>query len=400
MAQRLRRLHRPGLQSPVKQCLILVACEVPSNADLVRKLLSSEFPHIVVSANEDSAQRDFERHHPRVLVLAFDTLGKAERYSLQLYRQSLLAQTLAHRTIVLCSKTELQRAYELCRCGCFDDYVLFWPLNFDAPRLAMAVRHALRETLSDGLEEKARQVAQLEDVLAGRLDDGRERINAVTETVSRAGVRISSALDELSAQLVHKTPSGMLNGDRHEDVLATVTKIKTDEVTASMRSIASALDPVRAWNNELSRDLEPAMASARAIKAIAQSIRPIVMIVDHDTINRATVVRMLDQEAIDIVGVSSGAEMLATLRRLRPNVVLMDINLPDIDGVEATRKLKSVPLYSETAVILMTWQSKRQVVIDSIKAGAVDFIVKPVQRAMLVEKVRQYTGRSGVAPTG
>ena len=168
----------------MKRSPLLVACEVPADANLVRKLLSSEFPHIVVSADEDSAQKDFEEHRPRVLVLAFDTLDKAERYSLRLYRQSALAHTFAHRTVVLCSKAEVNRAYDLCCNGCFDDYVLFWPLNFDAPRLAMAVRHALRETLSDGFEEKARQVAQLEDVLTRRLQDGRERIDAVTESVS------------------------------------------------------------------------------------------------------------------------------------------------------------------------------------------------------------------------
>jgi PleD family two-component response regulator len=378
----------------MKQSPILVACEAPSNADLVRKLLSSEFAQIVVSANEDHVQRDFEQHCPRVLVLAFDTLEKAERYCLRLYRQSALAQTFTHRTVVLCSKAELQRAYDLCRNGCFDDYVLFWPLNFDAPRLAMAVRHALRETLSDGLEDKARQVAQLEDVLARRLEDGRERINAVNESVSKAGVQISFALDELSAKLVRALPSDALDEDGYEDVVATVTKIKTNDVKASMESIASALDPVRVWNGELRRDLEPAMASARAIKAMSQSIRPIVMVVDHDTMGRATVMQMLDEEPFDVIAVSTGAEMLATLRRLRPNVVLMDIDLPDIDGLEATRKLKSVALYSGTAVILMACRSNRQVVMDSIKAGAVDFVVKPVKRAMLVEKVRQYTSRS------
>jgi CheY-like chemotaxis protein len=373
----------------MKQSPILVACEVPSNADLVTKLLSSEFAHIVVSANEDSVQRDFEQHRPRVLVLAFDTLEKAERYSLRLYRQSLLAQTFAHRTVVLCSKAELQRAYDLCRNGCFDDYVLFWPLNFDAPRLAMAVRHALRETLSDGLEEKARQVAQLEDVLARRLEDGRERINAVNESVSKAGVQISSALDELSAKLVRKPPSGMLDADRYEDVVATVTRIKTDDVTASMRSIASALDPVRVWNGELSRDVEPAMASARAIKAISQSIRPIVMIVDHDMIDRTTVVQMLDQEAVDVIAVSTGAEMLATLRRLRPNLVLMDIDLPDIHGVEATRKLKSVALYSGTAVILM-----------ACRTDPVSFRRTPGIRMIEVCERKRYGQRDGHSAPG
>jgi len=375
----------------MKQSPILVACEVRSNATLVTNLLAGEFAHIIVSANDDDAQKDFEQHRPRVLVLAFDTLEKAETYCLRLYRQSVLAQTLAHRMVVLCSKAQVQRAYELCRNGCFDDYVLFWPLNYDAPRLAMAVRHALRDALSDGLEDKARQVAQLEHVLTERLADGRERINAVTESVSKAGVQIGSALDALSAGLAGKLPSMQPDADEYKDVVAAVARIKSEDVTASIESISSALEPVRAWNGDLSRDVQPALASARAIKAISQSIRPIVMIVDADKLDRAAVMQVLGGEAIDVVAVSSGAEMLATLRRLRPHLLLMDINLPDINGVEATRKLKSVAVYSGTAVILMSCQCNRQVVMDSIRAGAVDFMVKPVQRRLLIEKIRKYT---------
>ena len=377
----------------MKQSPILVACEVRANATLVTNLLASEFAHIIVSANEDDAQNDFEQHRPRVLVLAFDKLEKAETYCLRLYRQSVFAQSVAHRMVVLCSKTQVQRAYDLCRNGCFDDYVLFWPLNYDAPRLAMAVRHALREALSDGLEDKARQVAQLEHILTQRLADGRERINAVTESVSKAGVQITSALDALSAGLVGKLPSMQLDADDYKDVVAAVAKIKADDVTASIDSISSALEPVRAWNGDLSRDVEPALASARAIKAISQSLRPIVMIVDPDELDRATIMQVLGREAIDVVALSSGAEMLATLRRLRPHLLLMNINLPDIDGVEATRRLKSVALYSGTAVILMSCQCNRQLVMDSIRAGAVDFVVKPVQRKLLMDKILRYTSR-------
>ena len=164
-------------------------------------------------------------------------------------------------------------------------------------------------------------------------------------------------------------------------------------MTASIDSISSALEPVRAWNGDLSRDVEPALASARAIKAISQSLRPIVMIVDPNELDRATIMQVLGREAIDVVALSSGAEMPATLRRLRPHLLLMNINLPDINGVEATRRLKSVALYSGTAVILLSCQCNRQVVMDSIKAGAVDFVVKPVQRKLLMDKILSYTSR-------
>src|SRR3546814_4372693 len=89
--------------------------------------------------------QDIYEYLPQVLVLAFDALADAQHLYLDVFRRSSLIHALAHRTIVLCGKSNLQQAYELCREEFFDDYVLFWPLNHDAPRLCMAVHNALRQ---------------------------------------------------------------------------------------------------------------------------------------------------------------------------------------------------------------------------------------------------------------
>lgn len=124
---------------------ILVATDAVADADLVRELLSDEFENVIGSANPDRAILDFENHRPEVLILAFDGLEKAERYYLGLYRRSPLIHGLPHRTVILCNNADLRRVYELCKKEYFDDYVLFWPLNHDAPRLPMAVHHSLRQ---------------------------------------------------------------------------------------------------------------------------------------------------------------------------------------------------------------------------------------------------------------
>ena len=68
----------------------------------------------------------------------------------------------------------------------------------------------------------------------------------------------------------------------------------------------------------------------------------------------------------------------------------MDINLPDVDGAAALRNVKSLASSANTAVVLISRHSKRDVVVDSIRAGAVDFVVKPVDKAVLLERVRKY----------
>ncbi len=129
---------------------IMVATDVVADADLVRTLLRDEFDNVVVSTNPDRAIQDFEEHRPEVLILAFDGLDKAERYYLGLYRLSRVVHTVRHRTLILCNKDDLRRVYELCKKEYFDDYVLFWPLTHDAPRLPMAVHHMLWRLAAGG----------------------------------------------------------------------------------------------------------------------------------------------------------------------------------------------------------------------------------------------------------
>ena len=118
---------------------ILIATDNATDGNLVRRLLSIEFDNVTVSAYADRHLADFERCKPEVLVLAFDSLEKAERYYLGLYRLSTVVHALPHRTLILCDQDDLKQGFELCKKQHFDDYILFWPLTHDAPRLPMAV---------------------------------------------------------------------------------------------------------------------------------------------------------------------------------------------------------------------------------------------------------------------
>src|SRR3546814_4356883 len=97
--------------------------------------------------------------------------------------------TLFRSTIVLCGKSNLQQAYELCREEFFDDYVLFWPLNHDAPRLCMAVHNALRqlnETPSSAqFAAQVRRIAELETLLDQSVERGRAYIEAAKNSLAR-----------------------------------------------------------------------------------------------------------------------------------------------------------------------------------------------------------------------
>jgi DNA-binding NarL/FixJ family response regulator len=94
------------------------------------------------------------------------------------------------------------------------------------------------------------------------------------------------------------------------------------------------------------------------------------------------------QDDIEVIGeAASGRAALSQARRLRPDVVLMDIVMPDIDGIEATRRLQAQPELRSRVLILTTYGEDEQV-YAALAAGASGFLLKDAPRARLLAAVR------------
>lgn len=181
---------------------IMVATDDQTDATILHNQLKLEFEQIHLALDAEQRVTLFDAHLPDVLVLAFKALDKSEQFYLQLYRQSEKIHLQPHRTVVLCSKHNVLDAYELCRRAVFDDYIMFWPMTHDAPRLRMSVHNALREQQAlkrtapalGELAQQARRIAELEELLQQQLHEGHRRIASVDQAVNQAEQHIGSAL--------------------------------------------------------------------------------------------------------------------------------------------------------------------------------------------------------------
>lgn len=113
-----------------------------------------------------------------------------------------------------------------------------------------------------------------------------------------------------------------------------------------------------------------------------------VLIVDDQALVRDGFGMILDaQPDIEVVGgAADGREALERVRELRPDVVLMDIRMPEMDGIEATRRLCAEP--GAPRVLMLTTFGEDAYVYDAMKAGASGFLLKDVRREELVGAVR------------
>lgn len=120
---------------------------------------------------------------------------------------------------------------------------------------------------------------------------------------------------------------------------------------------------------------------------------PTVLLVDDDRFQHKIVAKILEAENCRLMFAASAAEALKMMDEHCPDLVLMDVQMADMDGIEATRRLKAVPAFSHVPVIMITGKSEGNVVVDSLKAGAADFVVKPFDRIKLISKVARWLPR-------
>ncbi len=113
-----------------------------------------------------------------------------------------------------------------------------------------------------------------------------------------------------------------------------------------------------------------------------------VLIVDDDSFVRSTLSKLLRAEGFEVVTELNGQGALDSVRLLRPDVVLLDVVLTDLDGFDVCRRLKEDPATRLTPVVLLTGLSDESNLVLGLESGADDFLTKPPRRLELLARVR------------
>jgi DNA-binding NarL/FixJ family response regulator len=127
-----------------------------------------------------------------------------------------------------------------------------------------------------------------------------------------------------------------------------------------------------------------------------------VLLVDDQALVRAGFRALLTaQDDITVVGeAADGEEAVRQAAALRPQVVLMDIRMPKLDGIEATRRIAADPALAEVKVVILTTFDLDEYVFDALRDGASGFLVKDTEPADLIQAVRVVAGGEALLSPG
>src|SRR5512132_745294 len=112
-----------------------------------------------------------------------------------------------------------------------------------------------------------------------------------------------------------------------------------------------------------------------------------ILIVDDNASARETLMAMLEGEQYQLELAKDGFQTLQILSRSKPDLILLDVMMPGMDGFEVCRRIRATPQLAEVPIIILTALDDRASLLTGIEAGADDFLSKPVDRYELQARV-------------
>jgi len=122
------------------------------------------------------------------------------------------------------------------------------------------------------------------------------------------------------------------------------------------------------------------------------SSSPVLLIIDDTVANLGVIASHLEDKGFEIVIAQSGEDGIKRAQRMLPDLILLDVMMPGIDGFETCRRLKASPITADIPVIFMTALSDTTDKVSGFEAGGVDYVTKPIQVAEVLIRINTHLG--------
>jgi DNA-binding response OmpR family regulator len=119
----------------------------------------------------------------------------------------------------------------------------------------------------------------------------------------------------------------------------------------------------------------------------SQQETPLILVVDDDRATRMLLKLAMEEEGYRVIEAKDGEQCLAAFTRSRPDMVLLDAIMPEMDGFTCCRQLREVPGNEHTPILIITALDDRESIDRAFEAGATDYITKPIYWAVLAQRV-------------
>lgn len=372
---------------------ILIVSDDGEEARVVRDLLQHDFSNLTMANDEEAGLRLFQEKLPAVLVLVFQEMEKSERFYLRLYRQCETIREIPHQTLLLCKSNESEAAFYLCRNNTFDDYLINRPMH-DPFRLRLAIQQALERqsgrsesvTVQRQLSHIGSDLRHLDSFVNKALEGGQGRQTESLQAFREFAHRLTRELDQFESHMNNAAQASATKKVFEKSGLRQqFDELRRDRVEPVARQVEGTLQEAQQWAQQFKEDYRE--QAAKVVSHDFPPAPPEVLLVDDDDIYCEMLGIMLEEVGLRVTLADSGETALAAMRKRRPDIVLLDYNMPGLGGEGTLRQMKADPVLRNVPVIMLSAAGTREIMLGTSRAGAAGFIVKPSNRPTILAKI-------------
>ncbi len=379
-----------------KQIKIMIVGDNQQNIEEVVRLSSSPIMVIHQAMDSEWAIEQFDRTPCHVLVLCHSQIANAENFYNSFIMFSAKAMETPHQTILLCDGKDSATAHAICSKQSMDDYVIYKPL-YDVHRVRFSISLAMDRLESKNykniIEERLTNMVGNMGEIKTNLTEQIEKVSHCQRIMSTKEDNTEDILEQGISRIKEKLDSlhndGVIKINDESKFTEEYTRIKEEFLDENKALIDENYD--LSWIDEIKSDFSDVRNSASEVLDKQQSDRQVgakkILIVEDEVVNQKMMEMMLSREGFLVEVAGDGISALNITENWMPNIILMDIKLPKMNGLKVTQKIKSNQKFKETHIIMLTGHSEQAVVKECLKSGACDFIVKPAKKEELLERI-------------
>lgn len=278
-------------------------------------------------------------------------------------------------------------------------------LNPDVPEpLSRVVLTALSKAPSDRFGTGRDMARAIEEAVPGlwsddevgayvsRLfSDARDRSGAVLALAGELdGAVVANAAEALREEQSNSavSPSAPINAAAQVPSGSPPVEVPAEEATRRLRSNPDMpAQPAASPPAQESPDQLLAGSNA-ALASVPKGEQEIVLAVDDSKVLRMLVERLLGANGYEVITASSAGEALDVLKELRPDLILLDVMMPDVDGFTLSQRIREQPAFQSTPIVFLSAACSLEERVKGLSVGGDDFIRKPFEGADLLARVR------------
>ena len=382
---------------------ILIVSDSADEVRTAKELLQIDNKNIFSADNTEAGLTMFQAQLPLVLVLAFQELEKSERFYLMLHRRCPEINEIPHQTLLLCKSNEIEAAFMLCRDGTFDDYIINRPMH-DPFRVRLAVKQALMHqaklmqmaSLNYQLSHIGSDLRELDSFVNKGLAGGQSQQAESLNAFRKFSTRLTRELDRFGTSMSDPALGEAAKLIEHSGLRKQFDQLRQSSVEPAAREVEGKLKEAQQWVRQFDEGYREEVS--RIKEHDFPPPLPGVLLVDDDDMYREMLGAMFDGADVRVSMTDSGEAALVEMQRRRPDIVLLDYNMPGLGGIATLKKMKSDVSLKQIPVLMLTGISARETVQEVILAGAAGFIVKPGNRETILTKIRDLLPKPGNAP--